>query len=333
MDIIEQFGREYWTYRGISDLRRREQRARLLQFEGFLAKPLTEATSRDVEQFLASLIEDHKLSPGMVNKVRGMISPFYGWAVTVGLVGADVGAAIRAVRSPRANEIPTLPRPYTRHELDAFYAELEQRLPRASEITLGRWRAGRAGYKRVYRHGMRLQVEAITGLALYCGLRRNEMWSIDLDDIAPENEYIVVRFGKDNPDPVPVPYPAELRKIIRTWLAWRAELGPEHDRPWLSLQSHSGNGPTTPMHRGRFYGLLNDLLDGGWTYHRFRHTCGTEWLRAGMPIEKVRQLLRHRDISMTLRYAEVAKQDVARSMVKAEPHFVAAVAPREAVAA
>lgn len=328
--MIEQFEQEYWAYHGITVLRRREQHSVLLRFQRHIAKPLEDATDKDLQAFLLHLVDVEKLAPSMVDKVRKMIRPLYKWAGAAGLVPADRVALILAVTSPRAGEIRKDPRPYSRVELDAFYATLAERYPLLSRRALMSWEAGRSSYGRVYRHGMRLQLEAACGLALYCALRRTELFTVTLDTIAVENEYVPV-LGKGGAWRE-VPYPDDLRRAVSAWVAWREQLQPGHDKVWLSLWGGAGDGPTTPMFERRFHTLLSDTLGDGWTWHRFRHTAGTEWLRAGMTIEKVQMLLGHATISQTLAYARVANSDVHRSMRHAEPRFTAAVGPRAAAA-
>lgn len=331
--VIEQFAREYHAYHNITEKRRREQTKTLYRFEDYLGRPIITATPRDLSLFLLHLVEDTELAPSMVYKVRGMIRPFYKWAVGVDLITREEKNAIFDVESPRFSEIPDDPRPYSRKELDAFYTALAEALPLASKRTLTWWTSGRMRYRRsIYQHGMRLQVEALSGLALYCGLRRSELYDVSLDDIAPENDYIVVRKGK-NGKPRTVPYPDTLRKLIRAWLAWRSSMNPDHDHVWLALTRQATDGPSSRMNRRRFDNLLPKVVAPGWTWHRFRHTCGTEWLRAGMRLEKVQRLLGHENLDMTLRYTKIIDSDVAKSMLNAEARFAAAVGPREAVAA
>lgn len=334
MEAIEQFCREYHAYKGITPRRGREQRMNLKRFAEFLERPLTDATHKDFKEFLLSLLTEHGLEPGSVYKVRGMIRPFFKWAAGE-IMDRDQVALILAVESPRAAEIPEVPRPYSRHELDRFYADVERRLPFATQRQMTWWSSGRSRYRDSIRlHGMRLQVEAIVGLALYCGLRHAEIYKLELDDIAIENDYIVIRDGKGKGiRPRDVPYPDALRRKIKAWLQWRDSMNPAHDRVWLSLDVRAVNGPSSKMSEHRFGELLPKVVAPAWTLHRFRHTCATEWMRAGMRIEKVQKLLGHKSLDMTLRYAKIVASDVARSMLNAESRFETAVAPREAVAA
>ena len=48
-----------------------------------------------------------------------------------------------------------------------------------------------------------------------------------------------------------------------------------------------------------------NLSDKGYTIHCLRHTCASELLNAGMPLECVQQLLGHSCIEITRRYAQL----------------------------
>jgi hypothetical protein len=54
--------------------------------------------------------------------------------------------------------------------------------------------------------------------------------------------------------------------------------------------------------------------------HQFRHTYGTEMLRAGVGFAGVMQLLGHKDPHMTLEYLEITQQDLQREFHLARSH-------------
>jgi integrase len=49
-----------------------------------------------------------------------------------------------------------------------------------------------------------------------------------------------------------------------------------------------------------------------------RHTCAAWLVQAGVPIREVAELLRHRDIQMTMRYAHLAPASVLAAVSKIE---------------
>jgi integrase len=94
---------------------------------------------------------------------------------------------------------------------------------------------------------------------------------------------------------------------------------PEHDRLWVSCY-----GPQTyanPMDLDRFGELLSKVVGPGWQLQRFRHTCATEWLRAGMGLIYVSELLGHSNLQQTRAYAKIVGGDIEREMQDVEDNF------------
>jgi integrase len=77
------------------------------------------------------------------------------------------------------------PRPYTRNELRALQATLDERWPKLphedAEKWLPRFSEGRSPYSRVRVHAISTQLDAIIALALHMGLRRSEIFKLTVD--------------------------------------------------------------------------------------------------------------------------------------------------------
>lgn len=329
-DAIERFEREYIAYHRITRPRAQQQVKLLRELESRIDGEITEATFEDFSTFAGTLVGTYHVNT--VRKKLNMIRPFFAWCYAAGLITGDQWLRLKQVKDPRGASSITLPKPYTRKEMIAFWADLERALPLLPTNGVGsqalrRWIQGRGLWARLRRHAMRLQIEAMVKLALHGGLRRAEIFRLKLDDLHYDNEYIVV-VGKADPQTGEpkvreVPFTGPMRDAMYTWLEFRALLRPTHDSPWLSLW-----GPDThanPMTWETFSELLKDQIGGSWTWHRFRHTCATEWLRAGVALETVSTLLGHATLQQTLAYAKIAKSDVARAMGKRESDFSQAV--------
>jgi site-specific recombinase XerC len=68
---------------------------------------------------------------------------------------------------------------------------------------------------------IRLQLDAVVALALHCGLRRQEVFRLDLDAMHDDNSYVVV-WGKSAPpwtgdDYRTVPYTSTSRSLVAPW--------------------------------------------------------------------------------------------------------------------
>jgi site-specific recombinase XerD len=324
LTAIEKFVRAYHPYHDISPGRATEQRKTLLAFEAHAGVPIEQADDAHLRAFLAKLVADG-LHVNTVRKKRGMIVPFYGWCFDERLVSAEVLMRVTRVKPPRGATGDSLPRPYKRTEIRLFWADLDASWPRVPDERLRRWREGRARYRRVSNHCMNAQINAVAHLALHAGLRRDEIFRAGLKDIHYDNAYVVVRHGaRKNPQGQPkareVPMTVGLEGALREWFDLRevilaqAPLERRHESPWLSLASNQPKDEwVKPMRHDRFAELLATVGEG-YMLHRLRHTCGTEWLRSGLPLEQVKELLGHGRLQQTLAYAEILATDLEKGM-------------------
>lgn len=335
-DLADRFDAEYNRFHNISKPRARQTLVLIRQLESRIradGREVGQITSSDFFAFSADLV-DAGYNVNTVRKKMNQLRAFFGWAYASEIITADQYLRLKGVKNPRGSSGKTTPKPYTQAEVKAFWAALDHAFPKLprrgrGSQAIARYVQGKGPWGRVWRHAMRLQLDCMVRLALDLGLRAGEIFGLEVDDLHYDNEYIVVR-GKADPNTGQVkvrkvPYTQEARQAIYTWLEFRAALlRPGHTRPWLSCYA---DARSNPMQKSRFDTLLQDTVDPHWAWHRFRHTCATFWLREGMELEKVRELLGHATIQQTLCYAEIAWGDLAKSMAKNEAAF------REAVAA
>ena len=336
--IIDRFAREYLEFHRVTKGRCVEHLKVLRRFEDTLDGDLPTATAADFSAFASDLLGEG-LHINTVRKKMVMLRATFSWMWAVRLIDAERYLELKSVRNPRGSTGRTKPRPYSRAELQQFWRALDRKLPllptggqrgRGSRV-LERWLVGKTPWARVWRHAMSLQVRAVVALALHCGLRSGEIRTLTPDELHYENEYIVVR-GKRDPrtgeiQVRTVPFTMEARKAVKAWLDMRTLMRPEHDVTWLSC---FGQSWVYPMRIERWKQLLHQTVGAGWELHRFRHTCATEWLRAGVDLAEVQQLLGHSTLQQTLAYALIAKEDVAVSMARHEDKFNEAVMPSAA---
>lgn len=321
--MLEDFLQEHFALNGISEDRQRRQRITLLEFEDFCAPtPVEEAGAEQIEKWMVHLLNKRKLHPNTVRKLVNMVRPFYVWLQRRGRITREQLLLIQDVNYPRGSSSQNEPNPYDRREILQFWRDLDEHRPTALAY-VRRWQRGQSRWKRVWRHAERLQIEAITALALYCGLRRMEIRDVSLDDIDPINEYIPVtgKGGKVRK----VPYPESARRRVETWLDFRQEINPTHESPWLTLgwyEVHHKNA-LTESSLAEMFGKIGE----GYGLHRFRHTCATEWLRAGMPLAYVSNIMGHSTLTQTLAYAKIVPDDAKRSMDRAESVFRRSIEP------
>lgn len=333
-ESVDRFCAAHFNYNGLTDARRREVRRALDLYAEHAGKPLERTDADDFRAWLESLVESG-LHVNTVRKLGNCVRPFYRWAWRdARLIDAETLMRIREVPNPKGASARGLPRPYKRKELDKFWRQLDEAWPTAiGERAFVRYRNGTCRFPRVANYAMHVQLNAIVHLALHCGMRRSEVFNVTIDDVHPDNEYAVVRKGKGGKYRE-VPMTVDTRAAIAAWLKVRRVVmqrhDVRHDSVWLGLNPRASaknpllpSSPAAPMNARRFGEMMGTI--GQWELHRFRHTCGTEWLRAGMAIEKVQVLLGHSRITDTLGYAEVAGKDVIREARRAESKFTEAV--------
>jgi len=324
-DSLGRFHTGYQLYNGLSEKRQRQQRQELERLAEFAGKSRPEeCDAGDLRAYLAALTDG--LHVNTVRWRHGMVNPFFTWGFENGLVGAEQLMAIKLVKDPKGATGQSEPKPYSSKELRAFWEALNARLPPGPRFDhwMQRYQEGRSRYRRIGDHAMRLQCEAIFGLALEAGLRSIEIFTAEIDHIHPDNDMIIVpqrgerSNGKDHFRKVPFTNP--LRNSIHRWLEVRGQLGVVHDRPWIVGWKNTATGVALKAPYETGFRKI-PLILGGWEYHRFRHTCATLWLRSGMDLEIVQRLLGHATLQQTLAYARIEHGDIERAASQNEQKF------------
>lgn len=336
MNAVEQFAADYFIAEGITPKRRGDVLLALRELENHACEAPEVLDDLALRAWVTDMVAGG-LHVNTVRKKLHAVKPFYKWCWQQRIIDADRFMRIKDVKPPRGSTGHSRPRPYRRNEVARFWDQLDARYPLVGAHMIARYQRGTSRYKRIWTHATHLQVQAIASLALFGGLRRDEIRLIEIDDMHPDNQFIVV-YGKspfgERQGHREVPYTEVGREMVGEWLRFRTEvLQPEHDGPWLTLwpgaSLNRGVFASDPLWRASedsFKRLIPSV--GRWELHRFRHTCATEWLRAGVELEQVSRLLGHASIQQTLSYAEIVRDDVARGMNRAESDFVAAVGRR-----
>jgi integrase len=291
---------------------------------------------------MAQMIRDG-YHPHTVLKHLRLIRPFVRWMWNQEMLSIEQWFRITEVRGPRG-AYDGKPRPYTRPEIRQFWRELEQRYPwtrdrdhklrtaARGEHWVYRWAQGKSPWQRVQPYARRLQVEAILALALYGGLRRDEIYTITIENMHYANEYLRVtsRKGPDGTEKVRVVAMNEALLLgVGNWIEFRAQvLAPEHDFPWLSLWNGGGGGNKSTVTGRMSHTLFSHQLariGQGWELHRLRHTFATERYRAGMPMEILQHTLGHSQIQQTQGYAQVDEDRIIAASRATDRKFLEAL--------
>lgn len=341
---VEAFCDEHFAYHGISDDRQRMVRRVLADLAHDAGKPAELVGHEEFRSFLAGQLAGG-LHVNTVRKHANALRPFFEWGWRKGLIDDGRYLRLRDVENPRGSTGRSTPRPYSRKELDAFWRALDARWPLdREEHWVRRFERGLSRYRRVWPLATRRQLDAMVRLALDCGMRRDEVFRAQLDDIHPDNAYVVVRGARKGTGDREarireVPYTEAARAAMAEWLQMRTVVmgafGEAHESVWLALHPSASpnnpmlpSSPAAPMRHRAFKSQLATV--GGYELHRFRHTCATERLRSGMKLENLQRFLGHGSLQQTLAYAEIVRDDIHRDALRTESAFAEAVGQRAA---
>lgn len=133
----------------------------------------------------------------------------------------------------------------------------------------------------------------IIGFAIATGLRRGEVFSLQVKDVDFETGAVVVPAGKTARARRRIPLGGESLEALRAWVA-EEELQ-ESDPLFGSITTHTLRKAWEQI---RVAAGLDDVR-----FHDLRHTYAVHCAKAGMPLGELQQRLGHASIQMTMRYA------------------------------
>jgi integrase len=144
--------------------------------------------------------------------------------------------------------------------------------------------------------------EAELDLALHTGMRRNELYRLTWDHVDLQRGILTVE-GKQH---------ANSRKSSRRFLKInsRARLaltelyGRSNGSPYVCPGAHAGT-ETDRDWRDWFEASIRQAKIDNFVYHDLRHTFASRLVMAGVPLAAVMEMLGHRSIAMTMRYAHL----------------------------
>ncbi len=151
------------------------------------------------------------------------------------------------------------------------------------------------------------------------GLRRSELLGLDCRDLDLDAGLLRVREGKGGKDRT-IPIAPDVADALRAYLDERVE-GPSN----ALFTSRVG----TRLHENAIQRLFTrvleraDLKDKGYKLHSLRHTAATRWVRAGMNLRDIQELMGHEDIGTTSRYLHSSPEHLRAEMSRKVPPIAA----------
>ncbi len=162
-----------------------------------------------------------------------------------------------------------------------------------------------ARFWRSFRTGRDL---AIVALMLLNGLRSREVLALQLEDLLFSQAQVRVR-GKGSRVRM-LPLPPETLRILQCWLKTERPLT-NAPQLFVSLKGKARGRPMTPAGLRSLF--RHHRAQSGVPQanpHRFRHTFGSDMIRAGVSLPALMKLMGHAHIHTTLLYIQLTPQDV-----------------------
>lgn len=146
-----------------------------------------------------------------------------------------------------------------------------------------------------------LRDRALILLLLRTGMRIGELLNVTISDLHLSERKILLYQGEKNYLGRVVYYSKDAEQALRSWLAIR--------NPTKTYLFYSQNRQTI-SYVAAWTVMKNAIraagLSGkGYSLHSLRHTFATDMLNAGLRLEVLQQLLGHRSVEITLRYARM----------------------------
>lgn len=168
---------------------------------------------------------------------------------------------------------------------------------------------------------------AITALMLLDGLRSREVLQLQLEDLSVSEAHLRV-LGKGSKQRV-LPVPTDTLDVLQKYLRWER---PMTNSPvlFVSLKGRRrGCAMTAAGLRSLFrhHRRLSQVSQAN--PHRFRHTFGTDMVRAGISLPALMHLMGHAHIHTTMLYVQLAPQDVWREYARAVEQRVRLSSPEK----
>ena len=261
----------------------------LTAVQAFLDKPLSSATTEDLERYTAQLRADG-LSAATIARRTAATRSFFRHQQLLGVRTDNPAAAVQLPRRPRP-----LPKTLSPGEAERLIDAAAGTQPRA------------------------LRDQALVELLYGAGLRVSE--AVGLDKAGVDLEQRLVRvIGKGGKERV-VPIGRAAATALRRYLSRGRPYLDRRHRQELFLNARGG-----PLTRAGAFLILRRLaekagLEAGRVHpHLLRHSFATHLLEGGADLRSVQEMLGHADLSTTELYTHVSDRRRRELYFRAHPH-------------
>jgi len=221
---------------------------------------------------------DKGLGKTSVARSLAAVRSLYRWLAQEGIVEQNLAALVATPKLPKK-----LPRVPTLEEMNSV---LDGEMPEVASFP----------------ERDRLMLELLYG----CGIRNSELVGINVDDIRPSAEAVLIR-GKGKKERY-VPFGDAVKAALASYLPARQLVLSEFRKNTPALLINQRGGRLTTRSVGRIIkkiavakGLSADVHP-----HTLRHAFGTHMLEEGADLRAIQEMLGHERLSTTQRYTQLS---------------------------
>ena len=159
---------------------------------------------------------------------------------------------------------------------------------------------------------------ALFELAYSCGLRAEEIVTLDLGDVDFDSETVRVTGKGSKTRVVPIGEPAQ-RALRRYLESARHALGPAADEPALFVSRRGRRLSPSDVRRRLEKWVREAAVAGRISPHTLRHSFATHLLEGGADLRSIQELLGHASVSTTQIYTRVEPSRLRQRVRKVSP--------------
>jgi integrase len=141
------------------------------------------------------------------------------------------------------------------------------------------------------------QVSKLMELAVYTGMRRNEMFNLKWENVNFEHVFIRIMNNKSGKNPT-IPMNQAARAVLKS-------MDETTEFVFQEIQGHSGSWI---LNRANMLKARAGLPDDFRPFHGMRHAFASLLVSEGVQLYQVSQLLTHRNLQMTQRYSHLSDE-------------------------
>jgi site-specific recombinase XerD len=253
-----------------------EQRANLA-VEKFGDRAAESITTRELQDWIDEMAEERKWAGGTRNRFKSTLSTVFREGMRAGKIPVNPARLIRRSKEPLGR-------------VRFLSYEEESELRNAIAVTLpGRIKdQGESAFAQL-------------DVALHTGMRKSEQFTCTWSQVDLERGFIYLSMTKNGADRF-VTLNSAAQEVLRRLNKRHKELALPPD----STLFHSKREGLIKNPRKWFATALDQAKIEGVTWHTLRHTFASRLVMAGVDLKTVQELMGHKTIAMTARYAHLA---------------------------